>query len=425
MPIATTYDISEITESLVKALSDANNNSPMWTKNGGTIVSNYIINITSSSPDSVRTGKPGDCQLNLYLMHLNQSPYLRNTPILGSSAMSNTQQPLTLELTYLLTAFAEDNADREQQAMSIALQAFYQQPISTATGQYLTITQGSDTLEEMSRLWQSFTVAYRCSAVFRVAVALITPTQAPDRISPNPKTIDITVAPAIEPLSSTPQLFGPSRSTTTTIPSGSTDPNAVVLTAGPATAVAGAQLRIGGQGLSGPQANTVFLGTLDGTTTWTITPWRVNATLESELELNLPAAYAIAPAPAPPASLPTPGVYLLSVGSTSPASRSPAIPLVVVPQITNVASPPILPATAGIYTITGAGFVPAATQVYVGATSLTPLTSAPTAAGGGFQAKSDGTSVSFALPPNQPHGLTSVRIRVDGVDAPPAWQLQA
>jgi Pvc16 N-terminal domain len=425
MAVATTYDISEITESLVKALNDANTNSPMWTKNGGTIVSNYIINITSSSPDSVRTGKPGDCQLNLYLMHVNQSPYLRNTPIMGPSAMRNTQQPLTLELTYLLTAFAEDNADREQQAMSIALQAFYQQPISTATGQYLTITQGGDTLEEMSRLWQSFAVAYRLSAVFRVAVALITPTQAPDKISPNPKTIDVAVAPAVAPLSTAPQLFDVSRSIQTTIPSGSTDPNAVVLTAGPASAVAGAQLRIGGQGLSSPQANTVFLGTLDGATTWTVTPWRINATLDSELELNLPAAYAIAPASAPPSSLPTPGVYLLSVGGTSPATRSPPIPLAVVPQITNVASPPILPATAGIYVITGAGFVPAATQVYVGATPLTPLTTAPTAGGGGFQVKADGTSISFALPPNQPHGLTSIRIRVDGVDAPPAWQVQA
>jgi hypothetical protein len=423
--VATTYDISEITESLVTALNTANSTSPMWTKNGGTIPYNYLINITSSSPESVRTNHPGDCQLNLYLMHVNQSPYIRNMPVFGANALTNTQQPLALELTYLLTAFAADNADREQQAMSIALHLFHEQPISTASGQYLTVTLGTDTLEEMSRLWQSFTVAYRLSAVVRVAVALLTPSQQPIQASPPPNTIDITVAPALVALATRPQLYDVSRSIGLTVPSGSTDPDQVIETSTPPVAVASAQLRVGGQGLSSAQASAVFLSTIDGTTTWTITPWRVNATLDSELVLNLPGTYAIPPAPAVPSSLPTPGVYLLSVGSVTPPSRSPAVPIVIGPLLTNIVSPPLLVATGGSYTIHGAGFVPTATQVFVGATPLTLLTVAPTAGSGGFQVTSDGTSIAFALPPGQPPGQTSVRLRVDGVEVPPTWQLVA
>ena len=53
------------------------------------------------------------------------------TARLSATALSNTQQPLSLDLAYLLTAYASDNASREQQAMSIALRYFHEQPIYT------------------------------------------------------------------------------------------------------------------------------------------------------------------------------------------------------------------------------------------------------------------------------------------------------
>ena len=416
--VTTTYDISEITESLVTALTNASSSSPMWKKNGGTIPT-FIITPSSSSPESVRASQQGDCQLSLYLLHVGQNPFLRNTPVLGTTALRNTQQPLALDLSYLLTAFAGDNADREQQAMSVALRCFHEQPISTASGQYLTVTVGTDTLEEMSRLWQSFTCAYRLSAIVRVAVALMTPSQPPDTASPPPRKVDIAVAPAAAPLAATPQLFGPSRAVSLAVPAGSTDPTQVVTTAAPLVATAGARLLVGGQGLSGSLAINVFLGTLDGTPPWNVTQWRANATLDAELVLNLPTTYSLASLPAVPANLPPPGVYLLAVGGAAPAPQSPAIPLVIAPLLGTLTS------AAGVYTGTGAGFVPTATQVWIGGTALQPVAAPPAPATGGFTVSPDGTSISFSLPPGQPPGPTTVRVRVDGVDAPPAWHLVA
>jgi hypothetical protein len=427
--VSTTFDISEITDLLVNTLTTAYNTSPMWQQNGGSIPK-FTLTISSSSPETVRTGQAGDCQLSLYLLHVAQNSYLRNTAIMGSGAMGNTQKPLALDLAYLLTAFAADNADREQQAMNIALSCFYEKPIlstdpvNPANGQQLTVTLGGDTLEEMSRLWQSFTVAYRLSAIFRVAVVLITPSNPPGTVSPTPKTINLAVAPSAA-LATTPQLFGVSRTVGLSNTRNNTDPNRVVAIATPLSTVAGATLRVGGLGLSGAAAAGVYLSTLDGATTWTITGWRTNGRLDSELVLNVPNTYAIPPAGAVPASAPTPGVYLLSVGGATPASRGPGIPLVITPRLDDVATPPLLTAVSDVYTLVGAGFTPSATQVYIGDTPLTPVTTPPTGGTGGFLVGANGTRILFSLPSGQPSGLTSVRVRVDGVDTPPAWQLVA
>src|ERR1700722_14849635 len=109
----TTYDISEITDALVSLLTTAVENSPLWTSEGGS-VPNFLVKVSGNSPDSLRDAQEGECQLSLYLLHVGQDPYFRNTPIFGTSAMANNQQPLSLNLTYLLTAYAPNNALREQ-----------------------------------------------------------------------------------------------------------------------------------------------------------------------------------------------------------------------------------------------------------------------------------------------------------------------
>ena len=70
----TTYDLSEITDQLVNQLKLAAQNSPLWTSEGGTIP-NFLINVTGTSPDMTRNGQEGECQLNLYLLHVAQNPY--------------------------------------------------------------------------------------------------------------------------------------------------------------------------------------------------------------------------------------------------------------------------------------------------------------------------------------------------------------
>jgi hypothetical protein len=421
MPVATTYDLSEITDALVAILTDAvSAASPIWSQNGGQVPF-FTIAVTGSSPETRRAGATGDCQLTLYLMHVGQNPFIRNTPVLGNTALLNTQTPLGLDLSYLLTAYAADNAGQEQQAMSIALRAFHEQPLYLADGNELTITLGADKLDDMSRLWQSFTAAYRFSTIFRVAVALLRPTQAPPLASPPPTRIGLAVAPApalalgLAAPGGAPILYGLANTTSyTPPPPPDTDPAHVAFATLPLAITAGETIRVSGQGLDA--VTVVTLATLDGATTWPVTGWRTGTPSATLLALALPAQYAVGDAPPVPGSTPTPGVYLLSVGTAAPPFTSPAIPLVVVPSLAAPGDPPLLAPAGGIYTIDGAGFVPGATQIYLGGQQLTSpeVTVGP-----------QGTTISFALPASLPSGLQPVRIRVDGIDAPPAWQLVA
>jgi hypothetical protein len=419
----TTYDLSEITDALVAQLTTAVQNSPLWTSEGG-VIPNFQVNVTGNSPETMRTGQEGECQLNLYLLHVAQNPFMRNTPIFGTGAMSNTQQPLSLDLTYLLTAYTQQNADREQQAMSIALSWLHENPIqSSATGEYLTVTLGSDTLSEMSALWQSFTVAYRLSTLYRVSIAFLKPSHPPTTPFSPPRQIGLALAPLAAEFVETPQLFGGAREIVLTIPGGDTsDPESVTSIATPPSLVGGQITKIGGQGLAGMPPPDLFLTTLDGSTSWTVTGWLQTPRLDAIAHLLPPAAYAVGAAPSPPATTPVPGAYILSVGTAT--SRSPGIPIAILPRLNSIANPPILNPSGGSYNLSGAGFVPGATQLFIGSLALdamSPPGAAPTV--GRFSISADGTSISFIPPAGLPSGTLPLRLRVEGVEPLPVWQV--
>ena len=168
-------DLSDITSELVAMLQTAVNNSP---------IPPFNVHVSGSMPETVR--KNGDCQLSMYLLHVGRDPYWRNTPRQGPRALPNTQQALSLNLTYLLTAYADADFVAEQQAMSIALHCFHEQPLFHGSNQEFTISIEADTIEEMSRLWQAIAVPIRLSSVIRVGVVFITPTAQPPTVSPPP-----------------------------------------------------------------------------------------------------------------------------------------------------------------------------------------------------------------------------------------------
>jgi hypothetical protein len=421
----TTYDLSEITEALVTLLTDAVAGSKLWVSNGGA-VPNFLLKVSGCSPDDVRNAQEGECQLTLYLLHVGQDPFFRNTPVFGTSAMANTQQPLSLNLSYLLTAFSPDNAMREQQAMSIALAYFHENPIyqgppdpGTGKYQHLTIGLGPDTLSEMSALWQSFTVAYRLSTIYRVAIAFMAPSAAPDTPAPNPNTVGLTVVQAPVPPGAAgaaggAQLFLPKMQISSAPPaSGSNYLDELTVKEAPLMLQGGVQILLGGQGLAAP-ALALQLSTADGTSSWIVTAWQSAPATSTEITLTPPANYAIGSAAAAPASTPVPGVYLLAVGY--PGSFSTGVPVVIAPVFSAVANPAVLNAAGGVYSFTGAGFVPGATQLYVNGSLLdaADVTIDPT-----------GTSVKFTLPTTMPHGTWPLRVRVEGVDAPATWQVAA
>ena len=117
-----TPDLSEITLVLKALLDKAIQNSSLPAGN---------ITTSCDSPETARTA--GQCFLTLYMLHVGRDPYWRNTPVSGPRPQLNNAQPLSLSLSYLLTAYCEKDFVLEQRAMSIALQAIHSNPIMTKT----------------------------------------------------------------------------------------------------------------------------------------------------------------------------------------------------------------------------------------------------------------------------------------------------
>src|SRR5690242_18796287 len=121
------------------------------------------VHVSAVSPETARKDS-SQCQLTLYLLHVGRDPYWRNTPVSGPRPVLNSAQPLSLNLSYLLTAWYDTDFATEQRAMSIALQAIHSQPIVTQTvlvnhsltqwlpnGGEFTMSIEADTIDEMSR----------------------------------------------------------------------------------------------------------------------------------------------------------------------------------------------------------------------------------------------------------------------------------
>jgi len=419
-----TPDLSDITNVLTGLLQTALNAANPSASN---------IKISCNSPDSARTSD-GYCHLTLYLLHVGRDPYWRNTPVNGPRPQLNNAQPLSLNLSYLLTAWHDTDFASEQRAMTLALQAIHSQPIVTqaviqkdSLTQWLpngefTVSIEADTIEEMSRLWQAITVPIRLSALIRAGVVFIAPAVPQPAPSLPPTVANLSVSP--EPLTAPqPLLFaGGSVGMQPVLPSA--EPAQVVAANGPLTAVGGSSLVVAGNGLDLPAAVQVFLRGPGSATSWDVTSWRQAPVQSGQLTLLLPSAYAdpTSALPAPPAATPVPGLYDLSVGSVPLATQSNAIPIVVAPRVDGVTNPPQLkPDASGLYAITGAGFVAASTIVALGALPLVKAaTPAPTA--GQFTVNPAGTAIDFMLPSPAPAaGTYPVLIQVNGIAAAPGW----
>ncbi len=387
------------------------------------------IKISNNSPDS-RTSD-SYCHLTLYLLHVGRDPYWRNTPVSGPRGQLNSSQPLSLNLSYLLTAWHDTDFASEQRAMTIALQAIHSQPIvNTAViqkdglSQYLpngefTVSIEADTIEEMSRLWQSITVPIRLSALIKAGVVFIAPavpnppppslppTVANLSVAPNP----ITPTPATAP---PPLLFAGGSVAMQQVLPASADPSQVLSSTGPLTAVGGTPLLVAGNALDAPDAAQVFLAAGSATPV-DVTACRQAPVQPGQIVLALPPAYGSA---ASATATPPPGLYAISVGSTALSVSSNDNPIAVAPSVDNVTSPPQLaPNSSGVYTIAGAGFVPGSSIVALG---VLPLTQAATVAAGQFTVTP--TAITFMLPSPAPaKGSYPVLIQVNGVAAAPGW----
>ena len=440
----TVDDLSTITQLLIDKLTAAVHASPQF------INQNFGFEVSGLMPAVSRT--QANTVLNLYLLHVSRDAFWRNTPVQGSLAQLNQSQPLSLNLSYLLTSYSENNWALEQLLMSIAFEYFHANPIYKTSALEFSITIEADTIEEMSRLWQAITVPIRLSALFRVAVVFLAPPQPPVAGSRLPVEVNLSVAPDLNlpapiPLPP-PQLFDLAAQIEYRVPPGAaldptatptfTPSQALPTTINTAPVVMGGQiLRIRGSGLNQPDAAVVYLSS--GSSEWPLNFTRLYGTSASgtagdadELVLAIPAAYAAPPPPGTAiASTPLPAAYGIAVGSAAtPGFRSNTLPITFAPAVTGIGpgEPILVPDTAGVYNLTANGLLAGQTAVLL---ETTPLTIAGAVAPGVATVDAGTGAISFMLPAPAPWpSQTSVRVRILvtsgtlSIEAPPSWWVQ-
>jgi Pvc16 N-terminal domain len=399
----------EITDELIQLLN-AN-------KGGATFT------VTDRSPDEIRS-LPDDTYLSLYLFHVTPDKYQRNAlpvaPTPGSErvprALRAPYQPLSLELYYLLTAYAKgDNASRdEQQAMTAALKCFHERPIVTATvpgsdpNFEFVLTLEPETADSVGRLWQAVTSSLRLSVVYKVSVVLIEP-PAPPVQAKKPEIINLAVSPTDLPFARTGQVASTYIRTTYIAPDNQSHSYELV----PATVAPGQPFILFGAGLNQSSSDRLYLVLPDGTES-DITSW-ISQPSESRFLLNLPIA-----------GLPPAGVYQLRVGNAvasgaEGAIRSNTTPLSLAAWI-DPAGRPILSPVGSTYTLNGQGFSPGTVEVFL---ETIALSAGGSAAPGQFNVSSS-SAIAFQLPEGLPNGTYALRVRVNRVESAPAkWVVKS
>lgn len=421
MPVAPmgVVDLSSITDRLIGLLTQCLATSSLW--NPDNLVVNpgpqFTITPTGLSPEVVRDR--GDCQLTLYLFHVTEDKFQKNLDMPGQTSPTVPPVryvPASLNLYYLLTAFALNNYVQEQQAMTIAMRCFHDNPIvklsvvfgAQVVNEEFTLTMETENSDELARLWQSFAVPPRLSAVYKASVVLISPEAVLGPPAPHPTHISITADPSQLPFAAGGLVIGTARTFQFRKLDGTlSDP----IDLAPATVAPGQIFFLYGTGLNLPSSDRIYL-TAPGSPEVEVTSWLAGAPAtqtENRFTLRLPNTVGVAPAAAP-----APGIYQLSVGNAA-GLRSNTTPFSIAPRV-DVLNPPILPAGPA-FTVNGVGFATGATQVLLDTVSLTEG-----AAGAGlFQVNGPGTQLRFQSPLNLSPGRHAVRIRVNGVEADPSW----
>jgi hypothetical protein len=411
-----TLDLSSVTDRVVDYLTSAVTTWPGWTTNGGTVTP-FNLDVSGRMPETVRN--LGGCHLTMYLFHVTADASTRNTPLTGKSALPNKSHAIGLTLYYLLTAYARDNATQEQQAMSIGVKALHERGtyVDPADGFTFTITLDPEKADEANRRWQSYSTAFRLSAVYRVSVVFLSPTVIPGAPAPAPQRIGLSLAPLALPFAGAGALTS-TASRVDCAPLSPVPGDTIVYDYSPAIVAAGGSFAVFGAGLGQPTASRLFLLDAVGTET-EVTAWKAPAAQNtaSRVVVRLPATVG-----AVPANSPTPGVYQLRVGSSialgDPATyRSNAVPVLVSAFINPPASPwnPV----GGTFSFTGLGFVAAAAELLIDTVTLSKVAGAPGA--GEFQVS--GSTINFRPPAGMTPGPYFVRLRVHGVEGPPVGRI--
>ena len=404
-------DISSVTDRLIKLLGEAKDKSPLWKT-----VNKFTINITGNAPEVMRDG--GGCQLGLYLFHVAQDKYQTNSPVTGSRVPQIPHQPLSLNLYYLLTAFAKDNYSQEQQAMSIAMRCFHENPIvrmnvdlgTQTIKEEFTLTMAVETADELGRLWQATTVPLRLAAVYKVSVVFVTPPEPPsiarppdevklvsdDKTQPLPDGVQLKTSKEV-PFAGAVQILG----TSATINYVGPDNTGRSVSFSSATVASQQRFILYGMGLDNVGITDRLYLVSTGGTEVDVTDW-IKAKDSTRLALEIP-----------PSSPPQPGVYQLQVGQNS--ERSNTTPFSIAAFVNPVGGPI---ETGNLIVLQGQGFIIDKTQVLLNKQPLSKTADINIKAGK-FRVESS-ARIALKLPNDLPPGLYAIRVQVNQVESAPA-----
>jgi hypothetical protein len=180
-----TLDLSAITDSLIGLVKHQWPTAPIWAEVGS---SPPPMSFTGLAPDAARE-QPGS-QLSLYLYHVEsnnatEALFWEPQMLAATPGQPVSFQPLALDVFYLLFAYSEASYIEEQQAMSVAMRIFHDQPIvrsepGAANPWELSLTLEHRSYDELSRLWQATTSPLRMSLVYRASVVFLDAEKMPE-----------------------------------------------------------------------------------------------------------------------------------------------------------------------------------------------------------------------------------------------------
>jgi hypothetical protein len=412
------FDLSVVTDTLTNLVSTAWPGAPLWTD----ATRPFAVDVTGLSPDSVRLGQ--GAQLSLYLYHVDENNAQESLFWTAQSQAAGgpplKYQPLALDLYYLLSAYAQGSYIQEQQAMSVAMRVFHENPLVRGLSVdglpwEVTLTLERRSYDELSRLWQATTSAMRLSAVYRAAVVLIEP-EPGAAAAPPVAQVGLSVEPGVAGM-----LLGTQREVRYPTPGGAT----VNFVQDPATVAAGGTVILVGTGFDTLATKKLMVtGPAPDSPETDVSAWLPAAPQPAPatlLTVKLPAATGT-----PPDGAPVPGRYSVRLeGTTTTGGRAvstASVPLVIAPGVSPAGGPVL--AMAASYNLAGTGFTPGATEILLGTVPLQAADGASPAAGQ-FAVNQAGTALTLVPPGALRTGTYQVRVLVAGIEADPALWLAA
>ena len=165
-----------------------------------TVIDN--VNVTLLAPDENASG--GSQRINLFLYKVQENMFLRNQDwqMKRNETAVLSPTPLSLNLFYLMTPYANSDSQTgnitAHEILGDAMRVFHENPVFDVEGDYLAedlvtaneqvkITTSQLDLDELSKIWSTFSEPFRLSVPYEVSVIQID--QAADKEKTMPQRV--------------------------------------------------------------------------------------------------------------------------------------------------------------------------------------------------------------------------------------------